>query len=208
MVGYAAPQSLFTAAGDGSCRAVLQDDNAHAWAEIYLSGQGWTPLEVTPGMTAELTEGELAADAAQAGQNAADSDTPLLARQEADSPAETPQSVPLLWVPPTVLLLLVLALALLRRARRTPLQTVQAEFCALHRKMRRCGLAAEVSSDEAAFAEFLQTHCPQTDRETVQHLLDAVQAAQFAPDPCTAETAQEIHTLCRKLRKKLCRRTV
>ena len=71
-----------------------------------------------------------------------------------------------------------------------------------------CGLAAEVSSDEAAFAEFLQTHCPQTDRETVQHLLDAVQAAQFAPDPCTAETAQEIQTLCRKLRKKLCRRTV
>lgn len=116
-------------------------------------------------------------------------------------PAETPQSVPLLWVLPTVLLLLVLALALLRRARRTPLQTVQAEFCALHRKMRRCGLAAEVSSEEAAFAEFLQTHCPQTDRETVQHLLDAVQAAQFAPDPCTAETAQEIQTLCRKLRK-------
>lgn len=208
VVGYAAPQSLFTAAGDGSCRAVLQDDNAHAWAEIYLSGQGWTPLEVTPGMTAELTEGELAADAAQAGQNAADSDTPLLARQEADSPAETPQSVPLLWVLPTVLLLLVLALALLRRARRTPLQTAQAEFCALHRKMRRCGLAAEVSSDEAAFAEFLQTHCPQTDRETVQHLLDAVQAAQFAPDPCTAETAQEVRALCRKLRKKLCRRTV
>lgn len=179
----------------------MQDDNAHAWAEIYLSGQGWTPLEVTPGMTAELTEGELAADAAQAGQNAADSDTPLPARQEADSPAEAPQSVPLLWVLPTVLLLLALALALLRRARRTPLQTVQAEFCALHRKMRRCGLAAEVSSDEAAFAEFLQTHCPQTDRETVQHLLDAVQAAQFAPDPCTAETAQEIQTLCRKLRK-------
>ena len=208
VVGYAAPQSLFTAAGDGSCRAVLQDDNAHAWAEIYLSGQGWTPLEVTPGMTAERTDGELAADAAQAGQNAADSDTPLPARQEADSPAETPQSVPLLWVLPTVLLLLVLALALLRRARRTPLQTVQAEFCALHRKMRRCGLAADVSSDEAAFAEFLQTHCPQTNRETVQHLLDAVQAAQFAPDPCTAETAQEIQTLCRKLRKKLCRRTV
>ena len=43
-------------------------------------------------MTAELTEGELAADAAQAGQNTADSDTSLLARQEADSPAETPQS--------------------------------------------------------------------------------------------------------------------
>ena len=77
-----------------------------------------------------------------------------------------------------------------------------------HGALFACGLAAEGSSDEAAFAEFLQTHCPQTDRETVQHLLDAVQAAQFAPDPCTTETAQEIQTLCRKLRKKMCRRTV
>lgn len=208
VVGYAAPQGLFTAAGDGSFRAVLQDDNAHAWAEIYLAGQGWTPLEVTPGMAAELTEGELATDAVQAGQDAADSDTPLPARQEGDSPAEAPQCAPLLWVLPTVLLLVALALALLRRTRRTPLQTVQAEFCALHRKMRRCGLAAEVSSDEAAFAEFLQSHCPQTDRKTVQHLLDTVQAAQFAPEPCTAETAHEVRALCRKLRKKLRRRTV
>ena len=207
VVGYAAPQSLFTPAGDGSCRAVLQDDNAHAWAEIYLAGQGWTPLEVTPGMAAELTEGELATDAAQAGQDTADSDTPLPTRQEVDSPAETPQHVPLLWVLPTVLLL-ALTLALVRRARLTPLQTVQAEFCALHRKMRRCGLAADVSSDEAAFAEFLQTHCPQTDHETVQHLLNAVQAAQFAPDPCTAETAQEVRTICRKLRKMLRKQTV
>ena len=69
--------------------------------------------------------------------------------------------------------------------------------------MRRCGLAAEVSSDEAAFAEFLQTHCPQTDRETVQHLLDAVQTAQFAPGPCTQETAQVVRTICRKLRRKM-----
>ena len=74
--------------------------------------------------------------------------------------------------------------------------------------MRRCGLAADLSSDEAAFAEFLQTHCPQTDRETVQQLLDAVQAAQFAPAPCTAETAQEVRALCRKLRKTLRKRTV
>lgn len=128
--------------------------------------------------------------------------------QEADSPAEAPQSVPLLWVLPTVLLLLVLAFGTSAPCKAHTFATVQAEFCALHRKMRRCGLAAEVSSDEAAFAEFLQTHCPQTDRETVQHLLDAVQAAQFAPDPCTTETAQEIQTLCRKLRKKMCRRTV
>mgnify|MGYP007124134310 CR=1 FL=1 len=31
--------------------AVLQDDNAHAWAEIYVSGIGWTPVETTPGFS-------------------------------------------------------------------------------------------------------------------------------------------------------------
>lgn len=43
VVGYAAPQSLFTQQADGSWHAVLQDDNAHAWAEVYIDGQGWTP---------------------------------------------------------------------------------------------------------------------------------------------------------------------
>ena len=48
VVGYAAPQSLFTQQEDGSWHAILQDDNAHAWAEVYISGQGWTPMEMTP----------------------------------------------------------------------------------------------------------------------------------------------------------------
>lgn len=49
VVGYAAPQNLFTAQTDGTYTAVLQDDNSHAWAEIYITGIGWTPVETTPG---------------------------------------------------------------------------------------------------------------------------------------------------------------
>lgn len=49
VVGYAAPQNLFTAQTDGTYTAVLQDDNSHAWAEIYITGVGWTPVETTPG---------------------------------------------------------------------------------------------------------------------------------------------------------------
>ncbi len=58
VVGYAAPQSLFTQQADGSWHAVLQDDNAHAWAEVYIDGQGWTPMEMTPGVlvTAEKAD--------------------------------------------------------------------------------------------------------------------------------------------------------
>ncbi len=49
VVGYAAPSNLFTETSDGNYMAVLQDDNAHAWAEIYIAGLGWTPVETTPG---------------------------------------------------------------------------------------------------------------------------------------------------------------
>ena len=107
VVGYAAPKGLFAAGADGSYRAVLQDDNAHAWAEIYRDGQGWTPLEVTPGMAAEITEGELTVDAAQ------------------------------------------------------------------------------------------------TDSGTIQSLLAAVQAAQFAQGACSAATAQKVRSTCRQLRRKM-----
>lgn len=51
VVGYAAPANLFTETSDGKYMAVLQDDNAHAWAEIYVSGIGWTPVETTPGFS-------------------------------------------------------------------------------------------------------------------------------------------------------------
>ncbi len=34
---------------DESGRAAVLDSNAHAWAEIYLDGYGWYPVEMTPG---------------------------------------------------------------------------------------------------------------------------------------------------------------
>lgn len=49
VVGYAAPANLFAPQSDGSYMAVLQDDNAHAWVEIYVHGVGWYPVETTPG---------------------------------------------------------------------------------------------------------------------------------------------------------------
>ena len=62
VVGYAAPQSLFTQQEDGSWHAILQDDNAHAWAEVYISGQGWTPMEMTPGVLVSAQQADLRTD--------------------------------------------------------------------------------------------------------------------------------------------------
>lgn len=56
VVGYTAPESLFSMQSDGSYMAIVEDDNAHAWTEIYLSGIGWVPVETTPGYVAMLSE--------------------------------------------------------------------------------------------------------------------------------------------------------
>lgn len=46
--GYAVQPSAFELGEDGLWRAVVTDESAHAWTEIYLEDYGWTPVEVTP----------------------------------------------------------------------------------------------------------------------------------------------------------------
>lgn len=58
VTGYAAPKNLFTAQPDGTYTAILQEDNAHAWVEIYVDGEGWTPVEMTPGAVGTAEEVE------------------------------------------------------------------------------------------------------------------------------------------------------
>lgn len=38
---------------NGEITAILTNKNAHAWAEVYVSGVGWVPVEVVPGMYVE-----------------------------------------------------------------------------------------------------------------------------------------------------------
>lgn len=202
VVGYAAPQSLF-AESDGGWQAVLQDDNAHAWAEVYLAGQGWTPLETTPGMLSELTEDQLTANA-NAVPTADDTETPLPAATPAPEADPTaPQARAFWWLLPLAVVLAALAVWGIARARRTPADTVRAEFRALYKKMCRCGLSEEVSSDQEEFKQFLREHTKTAAPQEVETLLALVQTAQFAPGPVSAQTAQQVRGLCRILRKNL-----
>ena len=59
VVGYAAPPNLFFTTSTGECSAILQNDNAHAWVEIYMNDYGWTPVETTPGFEGTVSNMEV-----------------------------------------------------------------------------------------------------------------------------------------------------
>lgn len=46
--GYRIQPSDFTRNEEGAWEAVVTDEAAHAWVEIFLPDYGWTPVEVTP----------------------------------------------------------------------------------------------------------------------------------------------------------------
>ena len=170
---------------------------------MYLAGQGWTPLETTPGMVSELTEDQLAANA-NAVPTADDAETPLPAATPAPEADPTvPQARAFWWLLPLAAVLAALAAWGIARARRTPADTVRAEFRALYKKMCRCGLGEGVSSDQEEFKQFLWEHTKTAAPQDVETLLALVQTAQFAPGPVSAQTAQQVRGLCRILRKNL-----
>lgn len=52
VTGYAVSPSDFSSEDGSTYTAVLTGKQAHAWAEIYLDGTGWVPVEMTPGAVA------------------------------------------------------------------------------------------------------------------------------------------------------------
>lgn len=50
--GYSVSADTFTKDETGAYTAVVTDMQAHAWAEVYLDGVGWIPVEMTPGAAA------------------------------------------------------------------------------------------------------------------------------------------------------------
>ncbi|MDE5588057.1 MAG: transglutaminaseTgpA domain-containing protein [Acetatifactor sp.] len=70
--GYAAAPGDFRRNSDGTYSAVILDKQAHAWAEVYLDGIGWIPVEMTPG-AAPFPGDNTAEQLALAGQLAGES---------------------------------------------------------------------------------------------------------------------------------------
>lgn len=50
--GYAASSAAFSRTPENVYSVTLSGSQAHAWAEVYVDGVGWTPVETTPGAAA------------------------------------------------------------------------------------------------------------------------------------------------------------
>lgn len=201
VVGYAAPQSLFTQQEDGSWHAILQDDNAHAWAEMYISGQGWTPMEMTPGVQVSAQQADLRTDPLPEtqGQDTA----PAAGESSANEPAAT-------IVPRSRLVLaallggcLLAAAVLLVLARRHAMgygrgscnARVLAVFGSIYRLLVRRGLPPDTPSDAPEFAAFLQSCVPALEPQDAEALLALAQAAQFGAGTMTEQDTDKMRKL-------------
>ena len=73
--GYRAADDELTAAVDAGTALNLTAADAHAWTEVYLDGQGWTPVEVTPGYYSQTLDADRIIDVGEAWSNGANDKT-------------------------------------------------------------------------------------------------------------------------------------
>lgn len=69
--GYRAADDQLAAAVRSGVPLNLTAADAHAWTEIYLDGQGWTPVEVTPGYYSQTLDADKIIDVGEAWSNGA-----------------------------------------------------------------------------------------------------------------------------------------
>ena len=73
--GYRAADGQLAAAVRSGVPLNLTAADAHAWTEIYLDGQGWTPVEVTPGYYSQTLDADKIIDVGEAWSNGANDKT-------------------------------------------------------------------------------------------------------------------------------------
>ena len=87
--GYMVQPEDFEQQEDGLYHALVTDAEAHAWTELFVENQGWTPVEVTPAAEAETFD-TVESDAAAADMQQ-ETETPQAASQQADTGSDRVQ---------------------------------------------------------------------------------------------------------------------
>ncbi len=198
VVGYAAPSSLFIGNGDGTYTCLLQNENAHAWVEIYMPEYGWTPVETTPGFAGTVVDMEVSeADLKEQEQVKEKQD-----KEEEQKKAQQNQTgnaaifgkvlmIVLVFV--IVLLTLTLRYGFLRRKRRGMVpgfskeQQIKEVFCSFYQVLQFLGFSKEIDTTTKEFVQEVSRLYPKLDIETLSRYMDLVLQVHYGQKVITKE---------------------
>lgn len=233
VVGYAAPANLFSGQADGSYMAVLQDDNAHAWVEIYMPDCGWTPVETTPGFAGTIVNLDMPEADTEDTESIADKkdkDADRDGENTADTGADMKRIRQLKLVLGTVCgILLVIIVVILRVwyvKRRTlaldkglsPGDRVRIIFRSFYELLERDGrLAANegacvdtncMDTTRPEFVDAVIATYPELVRSDFEHFMSLVLMANYGPDKLDTEDCELAVVMYKRLKKLVARKAV
>ena len=233
VVGYAAPANLFSGQADGSYMAVLQDDNAHAWVEIYMPDCGWTPVETTPGFAgtiANLDMPEADTEDTESIADKKDKDADRDGENTADTGADMKRIRQLKLLLGTVCGILLVIIAVILRVwyvkRRTlaldkrlsPGDRVRIIFRSFYELLERDGrLAANEGACEDTncmdttrpeFVDVVIATYPELVRSDFERFMELVLMANYGPDKLDTEDCGFAVVMYKRLKKLVARKAV
>ena len=200
--GYVVSPSGFEQLDNGSYYAVVTDESAHAWVEIFLKDYGWTPIEVTPSADGYTVVSYPGFDTLRLHQiwqeHGWDVSVPSFSVRDKRDPSLDDQTVgklPADPVGPRDLLLLpligmcyvILLLPLYFVKRRTRLLKKMEHwgcryvFYQLLEALHFGGILQEYGGSEPDFAAGLAAHIPTVTREEAETLVTMLNEAAFGP---------------------------
>lgn len=200
VVGYAAPSSLFIGNGDGTYTCVLQNDNAHAWVEIYMPEYGWTPVETTPGFVGTVVDMEVSEDVLKEQEQAKE-------EQQEEEQKRNQQNqhgnsdifgkvlmIVLVFV--IVLLILAVRYRYLRRKRRGMVsglsmeQQIKEVFYSFYQVLEFLGFPMEIDTTTQEFVEEVSRLYPKLDTVNLSRYMDLVLQVHYGQKVITKEDTQ------------------
>lgn len=227
VAGYVVKPSAFVKNEEGRYEAVVTGASAHAWAEAYVQGWGWIPVETTPGYSEDArAEAEEQTETQQPQQDESQQDTNVeQEKEETDAKKNTvgvglpkeneasgyPQYVAfgmVIIIPLTVSALFVGRRIWLRRNRKIRRKKgyggrLRDLFYSMFELLV---LARKIEKSQAVDEKFVQKLCeayPSVQKEEAEQMLELVYRENFGNEKIQKEEYQMCQKLYSKIKKEV-----
>lgn len=224
VTGYAAPENIFSVDMQGNYTALLQSDNSHAWAEIYMEGVGWVPVETTPGNIGVLQNiegfGEEETEEKADDDRTEETEKILPEEEETENLEEQLVYVKIRWYLGLVILFLAVvlfAVLMLRKSRyelrkrgyskqETPNERMLSLFCMVHEMLQKAGMPKEVRSTSEEFCRWLKQVLPGISEKQMQTVVNMALACAYGEKQVSEKEISFMRRIYRKCRKAVRKR--